>query len=109
MPLSVVLIALTSNKASALPAPDKETISIVLSGLFLLIFLTPQKGSVMSAAVDESTYSDPGTSGTTFRYDPTAQQYVYNWSTKGLQAGYWYKLSAKLDDGTIRSVVVGIR
>ena len=73
------------------------------------IFLIPQKGSAMSAAVDESTYSDPASSGTTFRYDTTTQQYLYNWSTKGLTTGYWYKLSAKLDDGTVQSVAVGVR
>jgi hypothetical protein len=30
-------------------------------------------------------------------------QYHYNWSTKGLPAGL-YRISAKLADGTIRSV-----
>jgi hypothetical protein len=63
----------------------------------------------MSATVGESSYADSGTSGTTFRWDSVAQQYIYNWSTKGLAAGYWYRISAKLDDGTVQSVVMGIR
>ncbi|OGW88628.1 MAG: hypothetical protein A3A73_01820 [Omnitrophica bacterium RIFCSPLOWO2_01_FULL_50_24] len=63
----------------------------------------------MSATVDESAYADSGTSGTTFKWDSTNQQYVYNWSTKGLATGYWYKIFAKLDDDTVQSVVVGIR
>jgi hypothetical protein len=73
------------------------------------IWLTPQKLSSMSASIDESTYSDPATSGTTFKWDSANQQYVYNWSTKGLTAGYWYRIYVKLEDGTIRSVVVGVR
>jgi hypothetical protein len=62
----------------------------------------------MSASIDESTYSDPATSGSTFRWDSTSQQYIYNWSTKGLAAGYWYRLSAKLEDGILYTVTVGV-
>lgn len=73
------------------------------------IWLTPQKLSPMSALIDESMYSDPTTSGLTFRWDSVSQQYVYNWSTKGLITGYWYRIYVKLEDGTMQSVVVGIR
>jgi hypothetical protein len=73
------------------------------------IWLSPQKGSAMSASIDESVYSVPATGGTTYRYDATTQQYIYNWSTKGLAAGYWYRVYAKLEDGNIYSVVVGLR
>lgn len=72
-------------------------------------FLTPQKGSAMSASIDESIYTDPGTTGTAFKWDATSSQYVYNWSTKGLTAGYWYKISMKLDDGIIQTVTVGLK
>jgi hypothetical protein len=71
------------------------------------LWLTQQKLSPMSAPVGEPTYSDPATSGTTYKWDGT--QYHYNWSTKGLQAGYWYRIYAKLEDGTTQSVVVGVR
>ena len=73
------------------------------------VWLSPQKGGALSAAVDESVYSYPASSGNAFKYDAASQQYVYNWSTKGLASGYWYKISVKLDDGTIRSVVLGIK
>lgn len=63
----------------------------------------------MSAAVDESVYTDPSTSGTSFVWSATNQQYQYNWSTKGLAAGYWYKVFVRLDDGTIQSVVGGLK
>lgn len=71
------------------------------------LWLSPQKGSAMNVSVDESFYTDPATSGNTFVWEGT--QYHYNWSTKGLQAGFWYRIYAQLDDGTVRSVVIGLR
>ncbi len=73
------------------------------------VWLTPQKGSKMSASIDESTYNSQASTGTEFRWDTTSQQYIYNWSTKGLAFGYWYKLSMKLDDGNVYSVTVGLK
>jgi hypothetical protein len=61
----------------------------------------------MSTSVDELVYSDPASSGNTFKWDGT--QYGYNWSTKGVAAGNWYRISAQLDDGTVQSVVIGLR
>jgi hypothetical protein len=46
----------------------------------------------------ETLDSDAGFTGSTFRWDTTAQQYIYNWSTKGLKAGE-YRIYAALDDG----------
>ncbi len=68
-----------------------------------------QKLGNMSASVDEFTYSDPASTGSTFRWDSASQQYIYNWSTKGITSGSWYQISAKLDDGTVHSVTVGLR
>ncbi len=73
------------------------------------LWLTPQQLSPLSTTVSELLYTDSATTGSTFRFDTASQQYIYNWSTKGLTTGYWYRLSAQLDDGTILSVVVGIR
>jgi hypothetical protein len=56
------------------------------------VWLTPLKLNQMSLAVDETVYSDPPDSGSSYRL--TGTQYIYNWSTKGLQAGYWYRIYA---------------
>jgi hypothetical protein len=72
-------------------------------------WLTPAKGSPTTASVDESLYSDPATSGTTYKYDATGQQYIYNWSTKGSQVGYFHRIGVTLDDGQTYYVNIGRR
>ena len=73
------------------------------------IWLNPERGNQMNALVDEPIYTILGTSGNTFKWDPIAQQYIYNWSTKGLKSGYWYNISVELDDGYVYSVTIGLR
>jgi hypothetical protein len=85
----------------------KNASGALVQAIIAPLWLTPQKLSPMSAPVGEPTYSDPVTSGTTYKWDGT--QYQYNWSTKGLQTGYWYRIYAKFEDGTTQSVVVGVR
>ncbi|MBI4088994.1 PxKF domain-containing protein [Candidatus Kaiserbacteria bacterium] len=50
-----------------------------------------------------------GMSDGVYKWDNAAQQYVYNWSTKGLLAGYWYRIFAQLDDGNIYYATVGLK
>lgn len=73
------------------------------------IWLNPQKGSKMNEVVDESVYTINASSGTNYKWDPVSQQYIYNWSTKGLTAGYWYKIYVKLDDGNTHTVTIGLK
>lgn len=47
----------------------------------------------------ETLDTDTAFTGSTFRWDSSAQQYIYNWSTKGLKAGE-YRIYAMLDDGS---------
>jgi len=67
------------------------------------------KGGSLTAAVDENLYTDPATGGSTYRWDTSGQQYIYNWSTKGVTAGYYYKIGVKLDDGSIYYVNLGLK
>ncbi|HVK20953.1 MAG TPA: PxKF domain-containing protein, partial [Actinokineospora sp.] len=72
-------------------------------------WLTPVKGSLTTAPVNEVAAADTATTDGTFRWDATAQQYIYNWQTKGLAANYTYRISVRLDDGQVLSVVVGLK
>ena len=60
-------------------------------------WVAPVKGGATSAAIDESVYTDPATSGTTYR--GVTPQYIYNWSTKGLATGFFWRIGVTLDDG----------
>ncbi|MDP9368506.1 MAG: HYR domain-containing protein, partial [Chloroflexota bacterium] len=45
------------------------------------------------------------TGGTSLRYDSTAGQFVYNWSTKGLTVGQTYQVTLTLTDGSTISAL----
>jgi pimeloyl-ACP methyl ester carboxylesterase len=87
----------------------KNTIGTPVQSVVAPVWITPVEISPMSAAVDESVYTIAGTSGSAYRWDSTNQQYIYNWSTKGLTAGRLYRIYTQLDDGKVYSVVVGLR
>jgi hypothetical protein len=87
----------------------KQADGTIVQATSLPQWLAPVKLNSMSATVDEGVYTDSPTAGSYYRWDSTAQQYIYNWSTKGLQAGYWYKIFAKFDDGSTKYVIIGLR
>jgi hypothetical protein len=85
--------------------------------------LTDAKGTLISTAVAHLTIqmisgntlqgtaidaTAPGNSdvGDLFRFDGT--QYIFNWSTQPLSTGTW-QLQARLDDGTVHTVVMGTK
>jgi hypothetical protein len=71
------------------------------------VWLTPVKGSAMTAAVDETVYTTSADSGSTYKYDTTALQYIYNWKT-GTGGNYW-RIGVALDDGQTYYVNIGLR
>jgi hypothetical protein len=73
------------------------------------IWLTPAKGNLTTSSVNEESFATTGDSGSTFRWDSSGQQYIYNWNTSSTQAGYYWKISVKLDDGTTYYTEIGLR
>jgi hypothetical protein len=71
-------------------------------------WLTPVKGSATSAPVDETVYSATADSGSSYKYDATAQQYIYNWKTGSAGGNYW-RMGVTLDDGQTYFVNIGLR
>jgi hypothetical protein len=72
------------------------------------VWLTPVKGSAMSAPVDEAVYTASADSGTAYKYDATAAQYLYNWKTPST-GGSYYRIGVKFDDGQTYYVNIGLR
>ncbi len=69
-------------------------------------WLTPVKGSSMTAPVDESVYTASADSGTSFR--PDSGQWIYNWKTGSAGGNYW-RIGVRLDDGQVYYVNIGLR
>ena len=72
------------------------------------VWLTPVAGAKMSLPVDETVQTVTADSGTTFKYDATAQQYLYNWKTPST-GGSYQQIGVKLDDGQTYYVNIGLR
>jgi hypothetical protein len=75
----------------------------------LPIWLTPVNAGPLAASVNETTYTDSPSSGSAFRWDPTSQQYIYNWNTAKSQAGSYWQIGVKLDDGSTQYVMIGLK
>ncbi|MBN2094983.1 MAG: DUF2341 domain-containing protein [Candidatus Aenigmarchaeota archaeon] len=71
------------------------------------IYLSKISNGVMGTEVDAVSTSQAST-GNLFRYDETANQYVFNLATKSMTVGTW-KIRILLDDGTSRYVTLGLR
>jgi hypothetical protein len=62
-----------------------------------------------AGSVDETASTVSGDTGTTYRWDGTAQQYSYNDKTSSALSGQCQVIRATLDDGTTHSVQVGFK
>jgi TRAP-type uncharacterized transport system substrate-binding protein len=58
--------------------------------------------------VDETVYSASADSGSDYRYDATAQQYIFNWKTGSAGGNYW-RIGVTFDDGQTYYVNIGLR
>lgn len=58
--------------------------------------------------INEAVSTADATTGNLFRYDASSQQYIFNWSTKGLSVGS-YELMIDFNDGLAHTVIVGLR
>jgi hypothetical protein len=88
--------------------PAEERRGTVVQAATAPVWLTPVLGAKMSMPVDETAVTVSADSGSTFRYDATAQQYIYNWKTPST-GGNYYQIGVRLDDGQVYYVNIGLR
>lgn len=86
----------------------KNSAGTLVKGVAAASWATPVKGSAMTAPVDETVYPVSADSGSAFKYDATAQQYLYNWKTGSTGGNYW-RIAVTLDDGQTYYVNIGLR
>ena len=71
------------------------------------VWVTPLRGVRTTAPVNEAVSTVPGTSGSAFVWKNNRWQ--FDWSTKGVSAGYLYRIGVRLDDGSTHYLTVGLR
>lgn len=85
----------------------KDVNGIIVQSTNLPQWITPQQGTAITESIDETVFTDPATSGTTYTWD--IKQYHYNWGTKGFATGYYWLIGVTLDDGQTYAVNIGLR
>jgi hypothetical protein len=73
------------------------------------VWEVPAKGSPTTSPVSETAYAAAADSASTYRWDSTDQQYIYNWGTDAAGKGSYYRIGVKLDDGQTYFVNIGLR
>jgi hypothetical protein len=73
-----------------------------------LAYVREHHDEFIEEQVVEATTNVAATSGNLFRYDAREQQYIYNWSTRGMEPGT-YQLYIALDDGKRYTAVLTLR
>jgi hypothetical protein len=86
---------------------DANGVSIGTPGVVTSFRLTQTISGTVVSYVDEAVSS--ATPDTAFRWDPSAQQWIYNISTKGMAAGYTYVYTITLNDGSTIQFQFGLR
>ncbi len=70
-------------------------------------WVTPTVVGTTTAPVDETVYSDPPSTGSTYRWD--GQQYIFNWQSPKNDVGKLYRIGVRLDDGKTYYVNIGLK
>jgi hypothetical protein len=67
-----------------------------------------QQVGTTNSSVDETNPVATATTGNTFQWDSTSQQYTYNWKTSKSMSGQQWQITATLADGQAFSVTIGL-
>ena len=72
-------------------------------------WVAPTRGPVIGAPDAAFTFPPRGQSATSQVYQEADGVWTYNWQSPATGKGYFWRIGVKLDDGTTRSVIVGLQ
>jgi len=81
--------------------------SIGTPGVVTSFYLVQTQSGTVVTNIDESV--DSTTPDATFRWDPTAQQWIFNMNTNGLTANVTYYYTITLNDGSTIQFMFGLK
>ena len=84
----------------------KNAAGAVVQGAYMPAWLQPIDGGGTSTTATAQTSTAPATVGGSFKWDPTAQQYVFTWQTPKSGTGHYYRVGVQLDSGDTYTTLV---
>jgi hypothetical protein len=73
------------------------------------LWVTPQKGATTNQPIDETVYSEPAMSGSSYVWNASGEFSQYNWGSPRNGAGSYWLIGIKLDDGQVYRQYISLR
>ncbi|MFL6136292.1 MAG: OmpL47-type beta-barrel domain-containing protein [Frankiaceae bacterium] len=81
----------------------------VLQASYMPVWLQPVDGGTTSTTATATSSTSPATVGGSFKWDATAQQYVFNWQTPKSAAGHYYRIGVQVDSGEVFTTLIVLK
>lgn len=85
----------------------KDAIGNIIQSTTPPQWISPQQGTAITDPIGEPEFTDTPDTGTTYNWN--GDKYHYNWKTKDIPSGHHWLIGARLDDGQIYTVNIGLR
>jgi large repetitive protein len=99
------------NAGSTIPVKFqlKNAGDTVIQASYMPVWVQPVDLGTASTASTAINTTAPGTVGGSFKWDATAQQYVFTWQTPKSGAGHYYRIGLQLDSGDVYTTLVVLK
>ena len=77
-----------------------------IQATYMPVWLQPVDGGTTSTTATAVSNTSPGTVGGSFKWDASAQQYVFTWQTPKSGAGHYYRIGVQLDSGDTYTTLI---
>jgi hypothetical protein len=99
------------NAGSTVPVKFqlKNAAGATVQGNYMPVWLQPVDGGTTSTTATATSTTTPATVGGSFKWDATAQQYVFTWQTPKSGAGHYFRIGVQLDSGDSYTTLIVLK
>jgi hypothetical protein len=100
--------ASTFKAGSTVPMKFQLTDSsgVVKQATYMPVWMAPVDGGTTTTTATAASNTTPGTLGGSYKWDATAQQYVFTWQTPKAGVGHYYRVGVQLDSGDTYTTLI---